>query len=172
MRRKPFIFRTVKSLLAVALFFLVTVQWIFIPVRIVGHSMHPTLENHQVGLTFIIGKQFGIERFDVVTVEINGEAIIKRVIGLPNETLEYKDNKLYINDEVVEEPFLDTKYKEDVETRTELPFTYRLKKVQLKQDEYYLMGDNRPRSQDSRFFGPIKEEDIMSKGFMPLYMDD
>lgn len=172
MQRKPIMYRFVKGLVIIALLFIFVLEFILVPIRIVGQSMHPTLDNHQVGLTFILGKYLGIDRFDIVTVEVHGEAIIKRVVGLPNETIEYRNDQLYINGKQVDEPFLNTAYRQNVDSRSDLPFTYQFKEVQLKQDEYFVLGDNRPRSQDSRFFGPIKETDIVSKGFWALYIDD
>lgn len=156
----------------VSLLFFVITNWIIMPVRIVGDSMYPTLENKQVGLTFVLSKHFGLDRFDIIVVEEHNELIIKRIIGLPNETVEYKNNTLYINDKPLAESFLQTNYRRNVEARTKLPFTYRFAKVQLGQDEYFVMGDNRPRSQDSRFFGPLHKSEIISKGFLGLYQEE
>lgn len=171
MQRKSFSYRIVKSCVLISLLIIIFLEWIVMPVRIIGDSMYPTLKDRQVGFSLIIGKHFGIERFDVVIVEEHGNLIIKRIIGLPNETVEYKDNQLYIDDIAIDEPFLETKYRYQVDRNSDVPFTYPINKVKLGKDEYFVMGDNRPRSQDSRFFGPLHKEEIISKGFWALYLE-
>lgn len=171
MQRKSFTYKFVKNFVLWSLFIIFIFEFIVMPVRIIGDSMYPTLEDHQIGLSFILGKNFGIDRFDVVIIEEHGNLIIKRVIGLPNESIEYKNNQLYIDGESIEEPFLENEYKKQVDLSSKVPFTYPINKVQLGQDEYFVMGDNRPRSQDSRFFGPLHEDEILSKGFWALYSE-
>ncbi len=116
------------------------------PVRVSGNSMTPTLENGEI---MILNKVTGINRYDIVVVSnsVMGEEIIKRVIGMPNDTVEMKDGVLYINDEEVED-----KYAHGI--------TDDFKKVYLGSDEYWVMGDNRSVSMDSRVIGKIKRKDI------------
>lgn len=171
MHRKSFLYHFTKLFVVLGLLFFSTFEWILLPARIIGDSMYPTLHDREVGLSWIFMKDIAINRFDIVIVERNNELIIKRVVGLPNETIEYKDDNLYVNGEIVEEPFLDTNYRRTVEAKSDGPFTYRFSKVQLKQDEYFVLGDNRPRSQDSRYFGPLKKSEILSKGFFNLYIE-
>ena len=96
-----------------------------------------------------------IDRFDIVIVsnqntkQISDDAAwIKRVIGLPGEKVEVRDNKLYINDKKVKEPF-------ETETSTD-----DFGPVVLSDDEYWVMGDNRANSCDSRYVGVFKKGDI------------
>ena len=117
---------------------------VFYPIQIVGNSMFPTLKDGEIGICTRISK---ISRFDIVVVNQDGRKIIKRVIGLPNETIEYKDNQLYINDNLVK----DTK---------KVGFTKNFK-VKLGDDEYFCMGDNREHSLDSRKH--IKESKLWGK---------
>ena len=88
---------------------------------------------------------------------LKGEEIVKRVIGLPGETIEYKKGVLYINDEVVEEEFIDDDVKE---------LTGNVSKRTLADDEYFIMGDNRAHSTDSRFFGAVKKKEIKGRGLL------
>ncbi len=113
-----------------------------------GNSMYPTLKDKQV---VKVSKTKEINRFDIVIAKKHDNyLIVKRVIGLPNEKVEYKDNHLYINDKPVTEDFIDL-----YSTKTE-NFVYT-----LKDNEYFLLGDNREYSTDSREHGPFRKEEII-----------
>ena len=89
---------------------------------------------------------------DVVSLKHDGtKYLIKRVIALPGETIEYKENKLYIDEKYVEEKFL-----KDVNTTDFGPIT-------LKDDEYFVLGDNRENSSDSRTYGTFNKSDFIGK---------
>lgn len=110
--------------------------------------MYPTLKDKQV---VRVSKIKEINRFDIVIAKKHDNyLIVKRVIGLPNEKIEYKDNHLYINEKPVTESFIDLYL-----TKTE-DFTYT-----LKDDEYFLLGDNREYSTDSRELGAFKKEKLL-----------
>lgn len=110
-----------------------------------GESMLPNLEDGQKVRVIEIDDTTTINRFDIVVAEKEENYnIIKRVIGLPNETVEYKDNHLYINGEPVTEDFIDLYL-----VKTE-DFS-----ITLKENEYFLLGDNRNHSTDSRELGPF-----------------
>lgn len=126
-----------------------------------GSSMESSLSDGEFGLA---DKQFykisKLDRFDIVVVKNNNEKIVKRVIGLPNEKIEYIDGKLFINDEIVNEDFIDNQAKLDT-NRNGIKIS-----LTLKEDEYFVLGDNRLNSLDSRNFGPVKEDMITSRVFM------
>lgn len=117
------------------------------PVTVLGESMEPTIHDKSYAMSSRLAIK-DIERFDIVTVDAEGRLIIKRVIGLPGEKVEYVDSKLYINGEHVEEPFLD----ESVITED---FS-----CVVPQSSYFVMGDNRSVSLDSRYYGAFKKEEI------------
>lgn len=120
------------------------------PIRVNGASMDPTLNDKDIMLLDEISYRFSdSERFDIVVVKEEDEYLIKRVIGLPGETVEYKNDKLYIDGKYVKEDF---KHKETFDFSTTLG-----------KDEYFIMGDNRTNSTDSRVFGPISRDKIMGK---------
>lgn len=128
------------------------------PVRVDGNSMNDTLQNGEVMiLNKIVYKRHAIKRFDIVVVNEGEKLIIKRVIGLPGETISYKDNKLYINGKEIEDPYSFTKTDdfsiEDV-GHTKIPG-----------DTYFVMGDNRSFSLDSRYpsVGVIKRTQIVGR---------
>ena len=128
------------------------ISFILLPCVVEGSSMYPTLQEGDYGYSFIISRNISINRFDIVVIQIDGkdELLVKRLIGLPNEKIVYKDNKLYVNDEYVEEDFLDS----DIDTDD--------LEVVLGEDEYFFLGDNRNVSRDSRFYGAISKQQILS----------
>lgn len=112
--------------------------------------MNPTLNDKDIMILDEISYRFSeIERFNIVVVKEENEYLIKRIIGLPGEKIEYKDNKLYIDGKYVKEDF---KHMETMDFSTTLG-----------EDEYFIMGDNRTNSTDSRIFGPISRDEIIGK---------
>lgn len=133
--------------------------------------MYPTLQTDAIGVSNIIGLNLrGIDRFDIVIIRMDTSAgyLVKRVVGLPGETVQYRDGKLYINGEETAEDFLDQEY---ISTQ-ESPFIEDTEAITLAEDEYYCIGDNRPVSRDSRYYGPFKKSQISSKGVLILYPFD
>ena len=124
--------------------------FVFSPIRVNGASMNPTLNDKDIMILDEISYRFSeIERFNIVVVKEENEYLIKRIIGLPGEKIEYKDNKLYIDGKYVKEDF---KHMETMDFSTTLG-----------EDEYFIMGDNRTNSTDSRIFGPISRDEIIGK---------
>lgn len=149
--------------------------------KVNGHSMDPTLHD---GNYMIALKQFSINRGDIVTAKENEKIITKRVIGLPNDTITFKNDELYINGKKYSEPYLDSFKKEFEKDRLHENYSYNLDfqtraaqmshftvdynwksdfSVKLGKNEYYLLGDNRPVSQDSRKVGAFNRKDIIGK---------
>lgn len=134
----------------------ILLNFVLLPVKVQGDSMFPTLVDDEFGYSFIITRNLGINRFDIVVIEVEDKLLVKRVIGMPNETIEYINNELYIDGEYYEEDFLDKVTTED--------FSF-----SLGEDEYYCLGDNRNVSKDSRFYGPFKKEDIKSSKIFVIF---
>lgn len=147
---------------------LVLCNYVVRPCRVYGDSMYPTLLNGGVGLSNVVGMKTGeLKRFDIAIIYVpeKNEYLVKRIIGLPGETVSYSNGQLYINDEPVEEDFLDQKYVEECGQY----FMSDVAPITLGDDEYYCLGDNRPASSDSRYYGPFKKENIKSKGILILW---
>ncbi len=128
--------------------------FIITPVIVVGDSMVPTLKEGQILLLNKINYHFNdIERYDIVVIKSGKSEIIKRVIGLPGETIEYRDNVLYINGH--EE---DTIYNFETDD-------FNLKSIcncdKIPEDKYLVLGDNRSVSADSRIIGLIDKKNIL-----------
>lgn len=135
-----------------------------------GTSMYPTLvEGESVIINMAANYVGEIKRFDVVVArEYRSDDLwVKRVIGLPGETISYREDVLYVDGKAMEEPFLDKKYVEQVKkSANKLYFTQDYTSKKLGKDEYLLVGDNRNESLDSRndAVGPFQREQIIARG--------
>lgn len=130
-------------------------SFIVTPGLVNGSSMEPTLHNNELVLINKIGLNKGIDRYDIVVVKYENSTIIKRVIGLPYETVEYINDTLYIDGEIVNTK-VDFEYTKDF-------------KLTAGKNEYIVLGDNRNISKDSRIIGSVKERDIIGKVDLVLF---
>jgi signal peptidase I len=91
---------------------------------------------------------------------------VKRIIGLPGDTISYKNDQLYVNGKAVDEPYLQ-KYKNALPEGQQLTENFSLKsktgKLRVPKGELWVMGDNRKNSEDSRYFGFINEKSVVGK---------
>lgn len=135
-----------------------------------GHSMDPTLANQENLIMDKLSYHFtDPKRFDIVIFpgpEEGGEHpyYIKRVIGLPGETVQIIDGKVYINgEELTDDVYGITDYIEEPGIAAE-PLT-------LGEDEYFCLGDNRPVSYDSRYeaVGPVHRSEIIGKEWIRIW---
>ena len=135
-----------------------------------GHSMYPTLNDGDRGFSSIIGRTLdGIERFDIVVIKTDEKLLVKRVIGLPGETVQYSNDHLYIDGVEVAEDFLDSAYMNSEKQRANRSLFTNDLTITLGEDEYYCLGDNRIISKDSRYYGPFSNAQISSRGFLRYY---
>ena len=123
--------------------------------------MVPTLNDGDIMILDKIGYKInGLDRFDIVVVDYKGEKIIKRVIGLPGDYVEYKNDKLYINGKYVEEEY-------DRKETSDFILEF-LGEKNIPKDKYLVLGDNRPISKDSRIIGLVDKKDI--EGYTSLVL--
>ena len=151
--------KVIKTLLPYLLIIVVIIlirTFIITPVRVDGTSMNQTLADGDILSLYKLAK---IDRFDIVVLdeEYDDEIIIKRIIGLPGETVEIKDGDIYINDILM--PDDEYAYGD----------TSDYDKITLGNDEYFILGDNRLISKDSRYFGAVKKDDIMGEAVFRLW---
>lgn len=131
---------------------LVIRTFIFEPVRVDGHSMDYTLADNEYMIVtkydYLLGEP---ERFDVIIChypERGRTNFVKRLVGLPGDTVSMLNGTLYVNGEAIDEPYITNKA------------NYNMQAYTLKDDEYFVLGDNRSSSNDSHIIGPISREQI------------
>lgn len=173
----------IKVFVVSAIVILLFVNFVSHPVRVDGRSMYPTLKDGEFGFTNVGGVLLnGVERGDIVVVTMEEERQkthwVKRVIGLPGDTVSCVNDVVYINGKVLDETkYIDPDYRQslvdkfgyfnkvpDADNTNVVDF----EEVKLKDDEYYVMGDNRPYSKDSRYVGPVKKSQIFAKKMLVL----
>lgn len=173
----------IKVFVVSAIVILLFVNFVAHPVRVDGRSMYPTLKDGEFGFTNVGGVLLnGVERGDivVVTMEEEGQKThwVKRVIGLPGDTVSCVNDVVYINGKVLDETkYIDLDYRQSLVDKfgyfNKVPNADNtnvvdFEEVKLKDDEYYVMGDNRPYSKDSRYVGPVKKSQIFAKKMLVL----
>lgn len=136
------------------------IQAFYIP----SDSMEPTLQrNDRILVNKLSYDLHGVERGDLVVFEspqpgVEGRDLIKRAVAIAGDTVESREGKLHVNGEEVDEPYLAPGVATEGFERTTIP-----------PDHIWVMGDNRPNSRDSRFFGALPEENIIGKAFIRIY---
>ena len=133
------------------------------PFYVKGASMEPNFYDHEYLIIDEISYRFNEpQRGDIVVFKYpldDKQFFIKRVIGLPGETVKIKENSVYINDTKLNESYL------DINIETFLPLRG-YGDITLSDDEYFLLGDNRGQSFDSRSFGPVKKSLIIGRTWL------
>ena len=149
--------------------FIITVLIIAIYViglqQVVGDSMNPTLKNQDVVIIDKLTYKFiPLKRGDIISFYYDDtKYLVKRIIGLPGESLQIKDNKIYINNEIIDD------YVQNI-----VMDDFKLEDIgydKIPENMYFVMGDNREDSLDSRDsrVGLVKKEDIIGKKLVRLW---
>lgn len=139
------------------------------PFTVSGDSMYPTLHN---GDRMVLSKVGDIHRFDVVILKAPDENVeyIKRVIGIPGDTIEMKSGVLYINGKKVDQPFINT---EALAKQTVFMDDFTLESLsgesKVPEGKYFVLGDNRGVSKDSRMIGFIDRSAIEGKAVFTIW---
>lgn len=157
---RKMIMNTIGSLLVVAAI-AVLISMLFLPVlRVTGTSMTPTLQNDEL---VICNKRGNFESGDIVAFYYNNKILLKRVIGLPGDWIDIKeDGTVYVNGEVLDEPYVNELALGECDIS--LPY-------QVPDNRIFVMGDHRETSVDSRSttVGCIADEYIIGKVFFRLW---
>lgn len=173
----------IKVFVVSAIVILLFVNFVAHPVRVDGRSMYPTLKDGEFGFTNVGGVLLnGVKRGDivVVTMEEKGQKThwVKRVIGMPGDTISCVNDIVFINGKVLDEmQYIDPDYRQSCVDQfgyfNKVPNADNtdvqdFEEVKLGDDEYYVMGDNRPYSKDSRYVGPVKKSQLFAKNMLVL----
>jgi len=152
-------------LFAVAISFLI-ITFLYQPVRVEGTSMMPGLQDQE--RLFINKFEYHFEpihRDDVVVFHFPldpAKSYIKRVIAVPGDTLRIDDGQVYVNGKALKEPYVPMRFRDD----RSYPETI------LTRNEYFVMGDHRSISSDSRDFGPVNRRLIYGKATFVYWPTD
>jgi len=149
--------RIIRLLSVAAVFFLIVSCSSLTAVRVEGNAMLPTYKD---GDRVAVNKNAGsIERLDIIIFhypEDTTKTYIKRVIGLPGETISIADGKVIIDGKELAEPYVDPDHNRS---------GFQLHAFRVKTDSYFVMGDNRDNSSDSRYWGSVNKELVIGKCF-------
>lgn len=159
-KRESFFLTEVLQSVAIAVILAILIKvFLFQPFYIPSGSMEPTLvKGDRIivnKLTYHISEP---KRGDIIVFKypLNPKRdFIKRVIGLPGETLEIRDSKVFINGRVIEQPYLPAGLKYE-----------KFPSVKIPKDQYFMMGDNRNNSEDSRSWGTLPKKNIIGKAML------
>jgi signal peptidase I len=145
---------------------LVIIVFLYQPVKVEGTSMAPLLSDQErIFINKFVYRFTSIERGDVVVFWYpldRSKSFIKRVIGLPGDTLEMRQGTLYVNGKVVPEPYVPLRY-EDFSN---------FGPITVPQDSYFVMGDHRISSNDSRVFGAVENKFIYGRAVFAYWPVD
>ncbi len=153
---KDKIIKNIKELLPYIIIFIVVLlirAFVVTPIKVNGNSMYKTLDGSEF---MVLNKLSKIERFDIVVVDSHSDELIKRIYGLPGEKISIENNTIYINDKKLEDNYANGE-------------TSDYESITLADDEYFILGDNRTVSLDSRIIGPVKKKQIKGTTNFILY---
>lgn len=127
-------------------------SFIATPIKVNGMSMYDTLDGNEIMILWKLGD---VSRYDMVVADLivdgkKDDTLIKRVYGLPGEKIKCENGNIYINDKKIEDDYAYGK-------------TNDFEEIVLQDDEFFLLGDNREISLDSRIFGAVHKKDIEGK---------
>lgn len=178
-KEKSELLEWLKAIVIGAIFAIAIHTFIFTPISVQGASMMPTYEDGDRVIVNKIGKIISdFDRFDIIVFKATeSENYIKRIIGVPGDHIEYKNDELYINGEKYEEPYLE-QYKLQLNDTGDLTYDFTLEEVtsfsHIPEGYYFVLGDNRRVSNDSRnpSVGLIPIDKILGEASIRFYPMD
>ncbi len=162
-----FVFSTIEAIVVALALSIILYLFVATPHEVVGRSMMPNFESGEYLIGNKIGYRFGDpQRGDVVIFEYNEYTdYIKRILGLPGENVSIQNGKIHINNEQLDE----TQYLDNHVITHGGDYLQEGTTVSIPSTSYFVAGDNRPNSSDSRDFGPVSKEQIKGKAFFVYF---
>lgn len=152
-------FKDTSKILLFIIVFLFFIQYVFSITKVVGNSMYPTLNDEEILMINKLKYRFSdVSRGEIISLKYaDTKYLIKRVIGLPGESVKIQNNQVYINDNLLKEEYLNSNLEYEDFSLNDLGIT------EIPDGMYFVLGDNRENSLDSREIGLVKKEDIIGK---------
>ncbi len=162
-----FVFNTIEAVVIALALSIIFYLFIATPHEVVGRSMLPNFQNGE----YLIGNKIGYKfteprRGDVVIFEYNEHTdYIKRIVGLPGEEISLQNGKVHINNQLLDE----SAYLDDSVLTLGGDALQEGTSIHIPEQQYFVVGDNRPNSSDSRDFGTISKEKIKGKAWLVYF---
>lgn len=157
---KEFLKDALKYIIAIAVILIVAIYVVSFQ-EVIGPSMNNTLKSEDITVVNkLVFRLRNIKRNEIVSLKKDDKIMVKRIIGLPGEHIEYKDNILYVDGKKISD------------SRSSSTKDFKLESIgydTIPKDMYLVLGDNRTNSSDSRTFGLVKKSDIIGKVNIRIY---
>ncbi|MEK5039216.1 signal peptidase I [Sporosarcina sp. FSL K6-3457] len=167
---KKEIFSWIQSILFAFAIVFVCYQFLFVPTKVLGESMLPTFEDND---RVVVSKISTIDRFDMIVFHAPNanDKYIKRVIGVPGDRIEMIDDRLHINGKVYDEPYVKRIDGDPITDRITGNFTLAeiTGQEEVPEGAFFVLGDHRLKSNDSRYFGFIYDEAVIGEVKLRVY---
>ena len=159
-----FIYSFIETVVIALVIAVVLYLFIMTPHEVLGNSMYPTYKNGEYLMANKLTYRFGEpRRGDVIIFKYSDtQDFIKRIIGIPGDNIMVKDGKVYVNGTQLDQ----TTYLEETVYTSGGDYLTEGETITIGESQYFVLGDNRPHSSDSRTFGPIKENQIKGKAWI------
>ena len=159
-----FIYSFIETVVIALVIAVVLYLFIMTPHEVLGNSMYPTYKNGEYLMANKLTYRFGEpRRGDVIIFKYSDtQDFIKRIIGIPGDTIMVKDGKVYVNGTQLDE----STYLEETVYTSGGDYLTEGETITIGESQYFVLGDNRPHSSDSRTFGPIEENQIKGKAWI------
>ena len=158
------LFDLIQTLVIAGAIFVVIYAFLFRPYQVNGLSMYPNFDNGEYILTNLISKRITTyEKGDVIVFHSPTEKskdFIKRIIGTEGDTVSLSEGKVFVNGKMLEEDYLPSNY-----VTNDGSFLPEGAQVKVPADNFFVMGDNRSNSSDSREWGFVSKDEIIGKSF-------
>lgn len=151
-----------ETLVIAGAIFVVIYAFLVRPFQVTGQSMFPTFKNGEYVFTNLLSQRFGpLDRGDVIVFKAppsEDKDYIKRIIGIPGDRVKIEGGKVFLNGKLLNEPYIDTTIRTDARG-----FAQEGQEISVSESSYFVMGDNRPFSSDSRDWGLVTFDKVIGK---------